>query len=163
MDPQFYGIKILKDGTWLYGGTPINRHNLVKLFASVLKRDAAGVYWLETPVERGMIEVEDAPFIAVEMTVLGQGYSQVLDFRTNMDDYVQAGADHPITVKIDPVTGEPAPYILVRNNLEARIARSVYYDLADLAVPEDNKLGNKSGTYGVWSQNCFYVIGNIKT
>lgn len=163
MEPQFYGIKILKDGTWLYGGTPINRHNLVKLFASVLERDDAGIYWLETPVERGMIEVEDAPFIAVEMTVSGQGHSQVLDFRTNMDEHVQAGTNNPITVKIDPVTGEPAPYILVRNNLEARIARSVYYDLADLVVPEDNKSGSKTGAYGVWSQNCFYVIGNIAT
>ncbi len=154
---EFYGIKILKNGTWLYGGTPINRHNLVKLFATVLKRDEKGDYWLETPYEKGRIEVEDAPFIAVEVTVESSGKDQLLRFRTNLDDEVAAGVEHPIRISFDAATGEPSPYIMVRKGLEARINRAVYYQLAEMAVEH----GQEKGLYGIWSQNHFYPLGKI--
>src|SRR5487761_1763401 len=93
------GIRIARDGAWHHHGSPIGRLALVKLFASVLRRDADGSYWLVTPAERGRIEVEDAPFLAVELTVAGEGCGQQLIFRTNLDDIVTAGPDHPLRVE----------------------------------------------------------------
>ena len=155
---EYYGIRILKNGTWLYNGTPINRHNLVKLFASVLKKDAAGDYWLITPYEKGRIEVEDVPFTAVELKVEAPGPSQVLTFRTNIDEWVDAGAEHPLRVVIDAKTGEPSPYIMTRDGLEARIIRSVYYELAKIAV----EAGTEEGLFGVWSRGEFFAIGRAE-
>lgn len=154
---EYYGIKILKNGTWLYQGSPITRHNMVKLFASVLKKDATGGYWLITPYEKGRIEVEDTPFMAVEVKVEGTGQEQQLHFRTNVDEWVVAGADHPLRVNFDAATGEPSPYIMARDGLEARLARPVYYELAAIAV-EDEK---EKGQYGVWSAGRFFPVGRI--
>ena len=105
---------IKRDGTWLYRGTPINRKELVCLFSSVLRREADGSWWLQTPAERGRIEVEDAPFVAVELDWTGDGRHQVLSFRTNIDEVVTAGPEHPIRISHDLFTCEPTPYILVR-------------------------------------------------
>jgi hypothetical protein len=149
---EYYGIRILKNGQWIYNGTPINRHNLVKLFASVLKKDDAGDYWLITPYERGRIEVEDVPFMAVEMAQNGSGKSQEISFRTNLDDWVVAGSDHPIRVTVE---AEPSPYVLVRDALEARLTRAVYYDLVKLAVEDVEE----KGLFGVWSSGVFFPIG----
>jgi len=104
-----FGINIAKDGTWLHHGTPIRRTALCKLFATVLRRADDGTFWLVTPAERGQIDVEDAPFTAVEMAADGTGGVQVLRFRTNLDHLVEAGADHPIRVQLDDETGEPRP------------------------------------------------------
>ena len=101
---------IRRDGTWMYRGSAINRKELVCLFASVLKRDEDGAFWLETPAERGKIEVEDAPFVAVELDWAGEGRRQVLSFRTNVDQVITAGADHPIRISHDLLTCEPTPY-----------------------------------------------------
>ena len=90
---------IKRDGTWLYRGTPINRKELVCLFSSVLRREEDGSWWLQTPAERGQIQVEDAPFLAVELDWTGDGRHQVLSFRTNIDEVVTAGPDHPIDRK----------------------------------------------------------------
>lgn len=155
---EYYGIKILKSGGWLYNGTPISRHNLVKLFASVLYKDDKGGYWLVTPYEKGRIEVEDAPFAAVELKAENSGREQVLSFRTNLDDWVTAGKDHPLRVVIDAQTEEPSPYVLVRDNLEARLTRAVYYELVKLAV-EDEK---EKDLFGVWSGGEFYPVGKSK-
>lgn len=155
---EYYGIKILKNGTWLYNGTPINRHNLVKLFASVLHKDGQGDYWLVTPYEKGRIEVEDVPFTAVELRVESSGKDQKLSFRTNLDEWVEAGKGHPLRVEIDPATQEPSPYVMVREGLEARIARTVYYELVKLAVEAE---GKEKGTFGVWSNAEFYPVGKI--
>ncbi|MGH7156294.1 MAG: DUF1285 domain-containing protein, partial [Acetobacteraceae bacterium] len=106
-------MRIALDGTWHYRGSPIGRLPLVKLFASVLRREADGGYWLVTPAERGAIEVEDAPFLAVALTAEGEGRQQRLIFRTNLDDIVTAGPDHPLRVET-AADGEPAPYIVVR-------------------------------------------------
>ncbi len=148
-------MRIARDGTWFYRGSPIGRLPLVKLFASVLRRDADGRYWLVTPAERGRIEVEDVPFLAVALTVEGSGHNQRLIFRTNLDEFVTAGPDKPLRVET-AVSGEPAPYIQVRDNLEARIARPVFYDLVELGTEE--QVGGIP-QFGVWSAGMFFRLG----
>jgi hypothetical protein len=155
---EHYNIRIARDGTWFYNGSPIGRLNLVKLFSSVLRRDEQGDYWLITPAERGRIDVEDAPFVAVELTVEGSGEDQKLTFRTNLDQSVTAGPDHPIRVATDPDSGEPVPYVMVRGGLEARIERSVYYELVDLGV--ERQSGGQT-QIGVWSNGTFFLLGSL--
>ncbi len=150
------GIRIARDGTWFHRNLPIRRKALVKLFSSVLRREADGTYWLVTPVERGRVEVEDAPFTAVELSVIGHGPAQILRFRTNVGDWVEAGPENPIRVAIAPDTREPRPYIFVRAGLEALILRPVYYRLADLAVEHD---ADGVTTLGVWSNKVFFPLG----
>ncbi|HYB08090.1 MAG TPA: DUF1285 domain-containing protein [Alphaproteobacteria bacterium] len=157
-------IRIGRDGTWYYRGSPIGRPALVKLFASVLKRDEAGDYWLVTPAERGRIKVDDAPFTAVELTAEGEGRTRSLHFRTNLDETVTVGADHPIRLCHDPASGEPRPYVLARPGigacpgLEALIVRSVYYQLVEIGVEEPVKGEN---LYGVWSRGHFFPLGRL--
>jgi len=150
------GIRIARDGAWFYRGSPIGRLPLVKLFASVLRREPDGSYWLVTPAERGRIEVEDVPFLAVELTVAGEGRDQRLIFRTNLDDIVMAGPNNPLRVET-AASGEPAPYILVRGELEARLVRPVFYDLVDLGTEEEI-----AGAihFGVWSDSTFFRLGD---
>lgn len=130
---------------------------MVKLFARVLKRDDKGDYWLSTPYEKGRIEVEDAPFQAVELKVEGLGEGQILRFRTNVDDVITAGKDHPLRVALAARTGAPSPYLYVRDGLEARLSRAVYYQLADLAVEDKTD----SNWRGVWSGGVFFQIGRL--
>jgi uncharacterized protein len=156
---------IRRDGVWLYRGTPINRKELVCLFASVLQRDGDGAYWLRTPVERGRIVVEDAPFLAVELDWTGDGPTQVLSFRTNVDQVVTAGPDRPIRVARDEGSDEPIPYIVVRPGdgelpIEARINRATYYELVALAVPETV---DGQEMLGVWSRGRFFPLGPMPT
>jgi hypothetical protein len=154
---------IRRDCTWLYRGTPIGRKELVCLFASVLRRDEQGDFFLETPAERGRIQVEDAPFLAVELDWVGVGREQKLTFRTNTDQLVTAGPEHPIRIAHDILTCEPTPYLHVRDGagrhpIEARIGRAVYYELVALAEPamiEGRKM------LGVWSCGRFFPLGEI--
>ena len=148
---EAYDIRIARDGTWYHEGSPINRIGLVKLFAGVLQRDENGDYWLITPAERGRIQVDDAPFVAVELTAEGDGAAQTLHFRCNLDQCVTAGPRHLIRVAFHPDRDEPRPYIELGNGLEALITRSVYYQLADLAV-------EWKGRWGVWSQGRFFPL-----
>jgi hypothetical protein len=148
-------IRIARDGTWFYHGSPIGRKRLVKLFSTVVRREADGQFYLVTPVEKGRIQVDDAPFIGVELTLSGKGPDQALHIRTNVDEVVTVNDDHPIQVVHDPMTGEPSPYVRVRDNLDALIARSVYYELAAMAEESDTS----TGTFGVWSQGTFFSIG----
>jgi len=161
-DSGEFDIRIARDGTWFHEGLPIRRKPLVKLFASVLWRDDDGVYWLRTPVEQGRIQVEDVPFTAVELSVRGRGRDQVLSFRSNLDDWVEADSDHPLRLVEKPDTGEAAPYILVRGGLEALILRPVYYELAELAVTSQSELSGESGEkgecLGVWSKGVFFPL-----
>jgi len=162
-----FHMRIARDGSWHYQGSPIGRKELVCLFASVLKREEDGSYWLETPVERGRVEVEDVPFVAVELTwghCCGEGACeagrrrparQCLTFRTNLDEMVVADEAHPIRVEIDPETREPRPYITVRPGLEARISRPVFYELVALAQPETM---DGREVMGVWSEGVFFLI-----
>ncbi len=145
-------MRIDRNGTWYYRGSPIGRLTLVKLFSSVLRRDTDGIYWLTTPVENGRIVVEDAPFMGVELIVEGAGRNQIIRLRTNVDDVVTLDAEHGLRVVHDPSSGEPRPYVNIRNGLEARLARAVYYHLVDL--------GEGAGaTFGVWSAGRFFTLG----
>jgi hypothetical protein len=154
-DCGHFDIHIDRDGSWFYRGTPINRASLVKLFSTVLECDADGVYWLTTPAERGRVTVEDAPFLAVELERQGDGATQQLIFRTNVGDFVTADAAHPLRVATDPATDTPRPYILVRNRLEARLTRPVFYSLVDIGVEE--RVGGVTRC-GVWSKGTFFPL-----
>ncbi|HXG79299.1 MAG TPA: DUF1285 domain-containing protein [Methyloceanibacter sp.] len=144
------GLKIGRDGTWYYQGSPIARKGLVKLFASVLRLEEDGRYYLVTPAEKVPIEVESLPFVAVEMTRQGSGKAQTLSFRTNVDDVVIADAEHPLGFEPGRLGGF-APFIVVRGGLKARLARSVYYELAALAVEQE-----EPAKFGVWSGGSFF-------
>lgn len=141
-------MRIARDGTWFYQGSPIGRMEMVRLFSTVLRREADGSFVLVTPVEKLDIEVEDAPFVAVEMKADGDGADSRLAFRLNTGDLVTAGPDHPLRF----AEGEdgPRPYLHVRGGLEALVARSVYYELAERAIAGEN------GTLGVWSDGAFF-------
>lgn len=155
-EPDFCGdidMRIARDGVWYYMGSPIGRIAMVQMFASVLRRDANNKYYLVTPVEKIGIKVDDAPFVAIEMKVGNKGRGQVLSFRTNVDDWVTADADHPLRVTLKPETQEPSPYVLVRGRLEALINRAVFYDLVELCVDE---AVNGTDMFGVWSSGIFY-------
>ena len=154
---------IRRDGTWLYRGSPIGRKELVCLFASVLRRAEDGSFWLQTPAERGRIAVEDCPFVAVELDWRGDGPDQVLSFRTNIDQVVTAGAEHPIRIAHDLLTCDPTPYIQLRPGegrwpIEARINRAVYYELVALAVPG---MVHGRRMLGVWSCRRFFPLGEL--
>ncbi len=128
-------IRINAEGTWFHNGSPINRKKLVQLFATVVRRDEAGDYWLITPAEMARIKVDDAPFLAVEMLETNDNGVKSLKFRTNVDAWITADAKHPIRVAFDPRSGEPRPYLrLSDDGTEARINRAVYYELVNNAV-----------------------------
>ncbi|NTS32009.1 DUF1285 domain-containing protein [Phyllobacterium sp. BT25] len=133
-NPEFCGdldMEIKADGTWFYMGTPIGRQPLVRLFSTVLRKDADGKTYLVTPVEKVGIRVEDAPFLAVELNVSGAGDDQVMTFRTNVGDVAEAGAENPLRFVVDAGNGGLKPYLLVRGRLEALLARAVMYDLVN--------------------------------
>ena len=156
-NPPFCGdidMRIARDGTWYYLGTPIGRKPMVKLFSSVLRKDGDD-YFLVTPVEKCGITVDDAPFVAISLVVEGEGEQQVLRFSTNVEDEVVADAEHPIRVELDPQTREPSPYVLVRVNLEALIHRNVIYQLVELAVSREI---DGREWLGVWSSGEFFPI-----
>ena len=150
-------MRIARDGTWFHEGTPFTRIALVKLFSTVLKRTDDGGYMLATPVERVAIEVEDAPFVAVEMACDGEGRERCLRFRTNIDEWVTLDADHPLRVAEQPDTGEPSPYIKLREGIEALVARAVFYDLVEMA--EDGPGPDGAKVVGVWSAGTFFPLG----
>jgi hypothetical protein len=148
------GLKIGRNGTWYYQNSPIGRKPLVKLFASVLRREPDGHYYLVTPAERALVRVQEAPFIAVEMQVEGSDQNQRLIFRTNVDDEVTAGGDHPLRFRPER-DGGFTPFVLVRDGLEARLDRPVYYDLVQAAVTK--RRGGKD-ELGVWSGGTFFLF-----
>ena len=150
-------MRIARDGTWFHEGTPFTRLPLVKLFSTVLRRTEDGGYMLATPVERVAIEVEDAPFVAVEAIAEGEGEARTLRFRTNIDEWVTLDADHPLRVVDDPASGEPSPYIRLRDGIEALIARSVFYDLVEAAVERPGDDG--ATVLGIWSAGSFFPLG----
>lgn len=162
-DGDFH-MRIGRDGTWYYKDSPINRLPLVKLFASVLRREPDGSHWLVTPVERGTIVVDDAPFVAVDVDRTPADNpldteTVELIFSTNLDEIVVAGPDHPIRVEIDADTGEPAPYIEVRDGLEALINRATFYRLVEFAVERAGPAGGNE-VLGVWSRGQFFPLGS---
>ncbi len=149
------GMRIRSDGVWFYQGSPIGRKPLVRLFSRVLRKDADGRHYLVTPVEKVDVTVDDAPFLAVEMEVKGAGRDQVLIFRTNVDDVVRCGRDHPLRFVAEPHSGGLKPYLLVRGRLEALVTRAVYYDLVELAVASE---ASSDDVLGVWSEGSFFPL-----
>ncbi len=149
-----FPIRIARDGTWFYHGSPIGRKPLARLFSTVLARAPDGSYWLSTPYESGRIEVDDVPFVAVLCEASGEGEGRELRFTTNLDEVVVADAAHPITMR--GTAEAPAPYVLVRPGLEARIARAVFYQLVDLA----EEVPGPGGTtrLAVRSAGCFFSL-----
>lgn len=156
-DPPYcgdIGMRILSDGTWLYQNSPIGRKSLVQLFSRILRRDEDGRTYLVTPVEKVDVVVDDAPFLAVEMQVENRGPDQRLIFRTNVDDVVCCGPNHPLRFVRDTPGDGLKPYVLVRGRLEALLTRALYYDLIELAVPASKD----SEQLGIWSGGAFFPL-----
>lgn len=156
-NPPFCGdldIRIRRDGTWFYLGTPIGRPQLVRLFSTILKLEE-GKYYLVTPVEKVGITVDDAPFVAVDFNADGVGRDQGLTFQTNVGDFVTAGPEHPIRVVRDPESGEPSPYVMIRAGLEALIDRKSFYRLVDLGTHETHQ---GARWFGLWSGGVFFPV-----
>lgn len=143
-------MRIARDGTWFYLGTPIGRPELVRLFSTILRKDGDR-YFLVTPVEKVGITVDDAPFLAVDFEPAGTGQDQTLTFQTSVGDKTVAGPDAPIRVERDPETGEPSPYVLVRANLEALIDRKSFYRLVEIGAHHED-------WFGLWSGGRFFPI-----
>lgn len=154
-NPPFCGdldMRIARDGTWFYLGTPIGRKPLVKLFSSVLKREGDD-YFLVTPVEKVGITVDDAPFVAIDFHIEGEGRAQRVTFTTQVDDEVTAGPEHPIRVTRDPETGEPAPYVMIRAGMEALIDRKSFYRLVEIGTEAET---GGVEQFGIWSDGEFF-------
>jgi hypothetical protein len=161
-NPPFCGdidMRIAADGTWFYMKTPIGRPALVRLFASVLKREA-NKYFLVTPVEKVGIQVEDAPFLAVEMQAQDQTGGRLLRFRTNVDDWIECGPGHALRFDPEPGTGGLKPYLHVRRDLWARLTRPLFYDLVALGEERDVE-GRRM--FGVASQDSFFPMAPAET
>ena len=160
-NPDYCGeidMRIARDGTWFYLGTPIGRPALVRLFSTILRRELDGRYVLVTPVERVGLKVEDVPFIAVCVDAEGSGHDQKLRFLTNVGDEVVAGAEHRLRVTHREGSGEPQPYVAVRGGLEARLARPVFYEL--VAMAEEKRDANGRRELGVWSCGQYFPLGS---
>ncbi|EJW21615.1 hypothetical protein IMCC14465_14110 [alpha proteobacterium IMCC14465] len=150
------GMRITRDGTWFYGDSAIGREKLVRLFSTILRRDEDECYYLVTPVEKILVTVEDAPFIATQMDVTGDGETQKITFITNVGDVCAAGQDLPIYFEFE---GEqPSPYVHVRGRLRAKIARPVFYRLVDLAVTHQQ---DGVDYLGVWSDGVFFSLSRV--
>ena len=144
-------LVIKRDGTWWHEGSRITRQSLSRLFSTILRKDDNGIHYLVTPVEKIAIKVELAPFIAVRVDVSGEGENQSLIFTTNFGDLVEAGPEKPISVRFDAESKEPTPLVRVRGQLDALIARSVFYEMAEHAVDHE-------GVMGVWSKGSFFAL-----
>ena len=158
-DPPYcgdIGMRITSDGSWFYGASQLGREKLVRLFSTILRRDEDKKYYLVTPVEKILVTVEDAPFIATQMDVTGEGVMQKITFTTNVGDICLAGPNLPIYFEFK---GEqPSPYVHVRGKLRAKIARPVFYRLVDLAVTHQE---NGEDYFGVWSEGEFFSMSRV--
>jgi hypothetical protein len=144
------GFEILADGTWKHEGTRITRESMVRLFASILRKDQDGLTYLVTPVEKIRVDVADAPFVAIRADRHGKGAEQTIAFTTNVGDVVAAGPEHPMRVTF--ADGAPRPYVHIRGRLEARILRAPFYELVEWSETRDGKLG-------VWSGGAWFELG----
>ena len=150
-------MRIARDGTWFYLGTPIGRPALVRLFSTILRREDDGSYVLVTPVEKVGLRVEDVPFIAVRVDAEDKGHDQRLRFLTNVGDEVIAGAEHPLHVTYRG-ENEPQPYVHIRGRLEARLSRAVFYEL--VAMAEERGASDGRRELGVWSDGTYFSLGS---
>lgn len=153
--PDYSGeidIRIARDGTWFHEGGEIKRKGLVRLFSSILKRED-GAFYLVTPVEKWRITVDDAPFVATDMSITGEGRDQQLTFTTRVGDRVTAGPEHPL--RLACTLDAPCPYVEIRAGLEALIDRKTFYRMIDQGVAEDH---NGASWFGVWSDGHFFPL-----
>ena len=151
-------MRIDRDGRWYYHGSRIDRKELVCLFAQMLCRASGGSYWVVTPAEAAPVVVDDAPFIAVEAFLSGEGRSRTISLRTNTDEIITVNAEHPVYVVSDAASGEPSPYVQLDQGLVARLSRAVYYELVG-AGGEEAIEGKRQ--YGVWSCGQFFCLGTL--
>ncbi len=157
-DPPLSGdidIRIARNGTWYHEGAPIEREGLTRLFASILKKEG-DAYFLVTPVEKWRIQVDDSPFHIRHLDIHQREGRQALVFTTATGDQVTAGPEHPIRVIVDSDSGEPSPYLRVRDGMDGLIARSVFYELVDIA--EKGPSDTKKAIHGVYSLGEFFPL-----
>ncbi|KEQ11531.1 DUF1285 domain-containing protein [Endozoicomonas numazuensis] len=156
-NPDFCGdidMKICRDGSWMYMGSPIARESMVKLFSTILRHDDDDCFYLVTPVEKVRIQVEDAPFVAVSVESKESG----MVFTTNVGDEVILNQEHPLWVEVDPSTGEPSPYIRVRAQLDALIHRNVFYQLIEMA---EEKTTDEGVELFISSHSQSFTLGTL--
>jgi hypothetical protein len=156
-NPAYCGeidMRIAADGTWFYQKTPIGRPALVKLFASIIKREGDR-YFLVTPVEKCGILVDDAPFLAVELRIVAGAAGRVLRFRTNVDDWVDCGPEHRLRFEPERETSGLKPYVHVRRELWAKVTRALFFDLVELG--EERTIGG-TAMFGVASGGEFFAM-----
>lgn len=153
-------FRIARDGTWFYQGSPMGRQAMVRLFSTILHKDARGDYWLKTPAEKCRITVEDAPFVVIAMRVRNlEGKGRTLCFKTNVNEWIAVDEAHLLDIRIDPETGASVPYIHVRDGLDAKLNRTVYYELMEYALAEGE---TRHGAWGVVSAGQFFPLEALK-
>lgn len=148
-------FRIARDGTWYHQGSPIGRQAMVRLFSTILCRDGDGEYWLKTPVEKCRITVEDVPFVMIGFRVRELDEGTTLCFKTNVNEWVAVDAEHPLVMRADPETGDVVPYIHVRDGLEAKLSRPVYYEFMEHVLAEGEI---RDGVRGIWSSGRFFPL-----
>ena len=153
------GMHIDRHGTWHYRGSPIERKELVKLFSKVLRRDNLGNHWLITPTEIAPVRVDEVAHVVVSMEVIGRGEIQTVRFKTLVDTVYDLSNLYPLRLEFNPQTGEQVPYLKLDQGLEAKLNRSVFYDLANSAIEETVE---GSFVLGIWSVGSFHIIGNVE-
>ncbi len=151
-----FAMAIDRHGDWHHEGRRITRPGMARLFSTALRRAADGGYWLVTPFEAGRVDVADVPFVVVELELRGEGAERLVRLRTSLGDWLDLDAAHPLVMRPPPGGGPPAPYVTVRPGLEARLARPVFYALADLAEPAPGG----GDLLGVWSGGIFVALGS---
>jgi uncharacterized protein len=147
------GFEIRADGVWVHEGVRITRDSLVRLFATILRKDADGETYLVTPGEKVRVAVGDAPFLGIRVDRFGLGFDQVIAVTTNMGDVAAIGPERPLRLTIDPATDQPRPYVLIRGRLEARLLRAPFYELVSWGEE------GPGGAFGVWSGGAFWPLG----
>lgn len=148
-------FRIARDGTWYHQGAPMGRQAMVRLFSTILCRDAKGTYWLKTPVEKCRIEVEDAPFMMIGFRVRELEQGRTICFKTNVNEWVAVDAEHPLELRTDPETGDHVPYVHVRDGLDAKLNRSTYYELMEHMLADGE---TRDGKRGVVSAGQFFAL-----
>ncbi len=159
-NPAFCGdidMRIAADGRWFYEGSPIGREAMIRMFARVLWREG-GKYFLKTPVEKVGIQVDEVPFFVTQVELLNGPKGSELIFTTSTGDRVRADEDHPLRVETDPVTGEPAPFLMIRFGMEGKLSRSVFYEIVALAYHKKNIRGD---SWIVNSAGVQFVLGEV--
>ncbi len=158
-NPELSGdmdLRVSRDGQWIFKGEPMAREAIVRLFSTILRREADGHYYLVTPVEKWRLQVEDTPLLAHSLEASGKAEQQVLSLTTSVGEILEIGPDHPLEVGTYDNSDEPRPVVTVRHGVEARLVTAAFYDLAEHAI---ERVEHGQSVFGVWSHGIFYKIG----